>query len=166
MAIKWVHDNAAFFGADPNKLTIAGQSAGGESVLIHLSSPSNPVASMFSAAISESGPLPMNFKYPPEARTLGRSFSIELGCPNLDDCECFHSKNTSQVLYASDKVINIPFSMSDLFQQWAPVIDGSSIVQEPVAAFEKGQVVKVPLAGGMNSQGKKLFFISPFSSNI
>jgi carboxylesterase type B len=133
MAIKWIHDNAAFFGADPNKLTLAGQSAGGESVLIHLSNPQNEVASMFHAAISESGPLPMNFKYEtcgryrfvfqficrylPEARTLGRSFSVELGCFSPDDCACFQSKNTSQVLKASNNVINVPLSVSDAIQQ-------------------------------------------------
>jgi carboxylesterase type B len=142
-----------FFGADPAKVTLVGQSAGGESVLIHLTSPTNAVASMFHAVVSESGPLPMNFKfrnfflalfglfvwfvrYPDEAHTLGRSFSVVLGC-DVDDCSCFQSKNTSQVLLASDKVINVPLSVSDAIQQWAPVIDGESMVQEPVAAFEK-----------------------------
>ena len=72
-------DNAAFFGADPGRLMLMGQSAGGESVLIHLASPNNPAAGLFHAAVAESGPLPMNFKLQAEARTLARSFGIVLG---------------------------------------------------------------------------------------
>ncbi len=159
MAIRWVHENAAFFGADPGKLTLVGQSAGGESVMIHLTSPGNAVASMIHGGIAESGPLAMNYKLLPEARTLSRSFAIVLGC-GVDDAACFQSKNTSQVLAATDSTINVPLSTSDLFQMWAPVITGvgtDSIEREPVEAFEKGLLVKVPFISGGNAQDGMLF---------
>lgn len=38
-AIKWTGRNIAAFGGDPEKITIAGQSAGAGSVLAQLSSP-------------------------------------------------------------------------------------------------------------------------------
>ena len=37
--LKWVQDNIQFFGGDPLQVTIAGQSAGAASVILHMISP-------------------------------------------------------------------------------------------------------------------------------
>ena len=52
-ALKWVHDNAAQFGGDPNNVTIAGQSAGAAAVNDLLVSPL--AAGLFQRAIAQSG---------------------------------------------------------------------------------------------------------------
>ena len=53
LALRWVRDNVAQFGGDPDKVTIFGESAGGFSVFNQLMSPSS--RGLYRAAIAQSG---------------------------------------------------------------------------------------------------------------
>ncbi|CAF3735930.1 unnamed protein product [Rotaria sordida] len=53
MAMKWIQDNIGYFGGDKNKVTLAGQSRGSQSVCIHIISPLS--VDLFHPAILESG---------------------------------------------------------------------------------------------------------------
>jgi para-nitrobenzyl esterase len=52
MALRWIHDNITAFGGDTDRITIAGESAGGAAVITLLATPS--AKGLFSQAIAES----------------------------------------------------------------------------------------------------------------
>ncbi|PKM31586.1 MAG: hypothetical protein CVV07_00275 [Gammaproteobacteria bacterium HGW-Gammaproteobacteria-11] len=53
LAMRWVQENIAAFGGDPDNVTLFGESAGGHSVMSHIVSPS--AAGLFHRAIVQSG---------------------------------------------------------------------------------------------------------------
>lgn len=53
LAMRWIHENIAAFGGDPNRVTICGESAGGASVVNMLAAPA--VKGTFQQAIVQSG---------------------------------------------------------------------------------------------------------------
>jgi para-nitrobenzyl esterase len=159
-AIAWTHSNAAAFGGDRNRITIFGQSAGGQSVLVHLTEPAAPTAPMIRGAIVESGPINLVWKMPPEATLLADAFAALLGCNTgtpLPDLACLCNATTAEVIAAGDQAIVIPLSASSAIQRWAPVLDGSTITGQTIDHFANGHILNVPLAIGSNEKDGMLF---------
>ncbi|WP_323132503.1 carboxylesterase/lipase family protein [Kineococcus indalonis] len=74
-ALRWVRENVRDFGGDPDRVTVAGQSAGGGSVLSLLASP--PAARLFRRVVSHSS---ATSDLPPAlAEEAGRRFAAHFG---------------------------------------------------------------------------------------
>ena len=84
-ALRWIQRNIAFFGGDPARVTIFGESAGGVSVHAHVLSP--PARGLFRAAIMQSGTALLTYERLVQRRTEaeGRRLVEDLGCGEATD---------------------------------------------------------------------------------
>jgi para-nitrobenzyl esterase len=82
-ALKWIHDNIATFGGDPDRVLIAGQSAGASSVAAQIMSPLSK--GLFSSAMMSSG---CNFTRDgmplAEGERIGLDIQKRLGAANIE----------------------------------------------------------------------------------
>lgn len=77
-ALRWVHDNIAYFGGDPDNVTILGQSGGGGKVATLIQTPA--ADGLFHKAIIESGMTDSRTNYmQKDAKAFGRKVVEELG---------------------------------------------------------------------------------------
>jgi carboxylesterase type B len=99
LAIKWIHDNIAVFGGDPNRITVMGQSAGAASAHLQIISPTSVARGLIHSAASLSGTAfnVWALQTPSYARKLTTRLAKILSCP-VDSgsqaiVDCFRKTN-------------------------------------------------------------------------
>ena len=144
-AMAWVRDHIAAFGGDPGNVAIAGQSAGGHSVSLHLVSPGS--AGYFRGAISQSSTASTRWPTVADAEALGDRLAAAVGCTDPSQVlACMRSKSRAEVLLA------FPNGQQEFAQTprvaWGPVVDGVDIPDQPRRLYERGAFNRVPLIIG------------------
>ncbi|NKQ52756.1 carboxylesterase family protein [Amycolatopsis sp. K13G38] len=75
--LRWVHENVAAFGGDPDQVTVFGQSAGAHSIACLMALPE--ARGLFRRAILQSAPLGLGLASPATATRIARYFTSALG---------------------------------------------------------------------------------------
>jgi para-nitrobenzyl esterase len=152
-ALHWVQDNIGAFGGDPSRVTIFGQSAGGESTYIHLVSPESK--GLFSQAIVESGPFfaqgaIINATHPKDvAEAFGTGYAESLGCSGPDAISCM--RNTSPVALIAATPSSPSEFQSTHTVMFEPNVDGWVLPDSLNNLYRDHREAAVPLMVGNNA---------------
>ena len=148
-ALRWVRDNIARFGGDPDKVTVAGESAGGISVCDHLVAPDS--AGLFRAAILQSAPCQAQLPLP-AAEKSSLDYAAQVGCGQPE--------SAAQCLRAlpADKLRSPVWYYRVGREQLSGPVTGTTVLPvDPMTGFDEKRAAKVPVLIGSNRDEFTLF---------
>jgi para-nitrobenzyl esterase len=142
-SLRWVRDNIAKFGGDPNNVTVFGESSGAIGIYTEIASPL--AAGLFQKAIIESG-APADESLA-TAEGQGKTLAQKVGCPT--DATPAAAACLRQV--PVDKLVGaeaLPI---------ATIVDGKLLPEPIEAALKDGHYNHIPVISGTNHDEGNLF---------
>ena len=142
--IEWVRRNIASFGGDPDKITIAGQSAGAGGVLCQVTSPLNE--GLLAGAIMQSGGGLRAYGYGAPMNSLdaaeenGKAFLSALGVSTIGEARKLPAQKIK------DTAISFSCTAS-----WGPTVDGCFLKEDPTQAILHDRHLRIPYLFGNTS---------------
>ena len=145
MALRWVHENIAAFGGDPDNVTIFGQSAGGGSVSIL------PVLKeanrYFQKVIAQSGSTTLAFPVECESAQGKTKALLEYtGCKTMDDIMALSEEELQKAYVEAVGVFTS-----------CPYYGTEELPEAPIELYRKGYAKHISIMAGSTADESRLF---------
>nr|XP_055162650.1 cocaine esterase-like [Nyctereutes procyonoides]XP_055162651.1 cocaine esterase-like [Nyctereutes procyonoides]XP_055162652.1 cocaine esterase-like [Nyctereutes procyonoides]XP_055162653.1 cocaine esterase-like [Nyctereutes procyonoides] len=153
-ALRWIQQNIAYFGGDPGRVTIFGESAGGISVSSHVVSPMSQ--GLFHRAIMQSGVALLPGLTVSSSDEVSMRVAKLSGCGQVDSealVGCLRSKSEEEILAISKHFKFIP-----------AVVDGTFLPRDPQELLAFADFQPVPSIIGVNNN--EFGWLLPLTLNI
>ena len=159
-ALQWVQRNIAAFGGNPKAVTIFGQSSGGGSVMVHLTSPQS--RGLFQRAIMQSPGSPaarakvFRLTELSDAETMAVDYarSLEITAEGPEALAALRALPAEKLVEGTDHEAALAAIAAGkhIIGVAGSIRDGKLVVETPDAALAAGHEAKVPVTIGTNDR--------------
>ncbi|ORW07763.1 carboxylesterase/lipase family protein [Mycobacterium kyorinense] len=154
MALRWVRDNIAEFGGDPDNVTLFGESAGAHAVATMMAVPQ--AKGLFAQAISES-PASGMVRSSEMAADFAAHFAALLGVRRQDAAHALMQATPAELVGAQNRLIDE--GVRDILGAFplGPAFGDDCLPLDPLEAMRRGEAHRIPLIVGTNAEEGRLF---------
>ncbi|VEN57212.1 unnamed protein product [Callosobruchus maculatus] len=169
LVLLWIQSNIRYFGGNPQKVVIMGQSAGGSSVMHHVVSPRS--RGLFNAAVSLSGDTLTQWSNNRRPKSIAEDIALSLGIPFENTTKFIDDLRTLPTMRLQEANLEAVFVHTTLLLldglPFTPTIEvvhkDAFITDSTYNSLKKGDIAKVPILMGTTSL-EALFFAGLFDA--
>jgi len=154
-ALRWVRQNIAAFGGDPDQVTIAGQSAGSHAIAYMLAMPSTE--GLFRRAILQSAPLGLQPASADKSARVAAKLLEALGIATKDAAR-LREVPAERMIAAQLEVMKAERRFAETEPPFVPAVDGALIPGDYMPVLARGPASKVDIMIGTTREESAAFF--------